>query len=77
MEDRTYIRERHGIANARKVSVARVEDSDTQMVHVTDGFGEVLLSLGTSPFPAGMTPSQARVIARDLVASANRVEAQP
>jgi hypothetical protein len=74
MEDRTTIREKHGIANARKVSVAAIADSDIQAVTVTDGTNdEVLLALSSSSFPAAMTPEQAKVIAKMLVDSANRI----
>lgn len=73
LEDRSYIRQNSGIANARKVSVVSVKDSDTQSVNVTDGFGEVLLSLSTSSFPAALTPDQATMLASQLRASAERV----
>ncbi len=74
MEDREFIREVNGIANARKVSMASVNDSDIQCVVVTDLAGEVQLSLSTSSYPAALTPSQARKVARELVESAKRVE---
>ncbi len=77
METRTIIREKHGIANARKVSCASVENSDVQAVVVTDGHGEVLLSLATSNFPAALTPDQAIMLADQLRASAARIISQP
>lgn len=73
MESRARIRERHGVANARRCSAASVENSEIQTVEVTDGFGEVLLSLGSSSFPAGLTPDQARMIAMRLNEAAARV----
>ena len=76
LEDRSNIREVQGIANARKVASASVEQSDTQRVMVTDGFGEVYLSLNTSSYPAGLTPDQARLLAKQLKAAADRVEAR-
>lgn len=75
MEDRTIIREKHGIANTRKVSMAKIENSDTQAVVVTDGGGEVILSMDSSSFPSALTPEQARLLADQLKASADRVEA--
>jgi len=77
LEDRSIIRQRHGIANARKVASASVEQSDTQAIMVTDGFGEVLLGLATSSFPAAMTPDQARLLAKQIKDAADRVESNP
>lgn len=74
MENQSIIRERHGIANARKVPMARIEGSYIQHVLVTDGHGEVLLSLGSSNYPAGLTPEQARMIAAQLNSAAERIE---
>lgn len=69
----TNIRERHGIPDARKVNYIVPE---TQIVHVTDGdCHEVLLMIGTASHPAGLSPEQARYIASQLVASADRIEA--
>jgi hypothetical protein len=53
--------------------MASVADSATQEVTVIDGFGEVILSLGASPFPAGFTPGQARLLAAQIKDSADRV----
>jgi hypothetical protein len=64
------MRERHGIPNARKIAVS---STDKQSVHVTDADGEVHLSLGSSSYPAGMTPEQAVFIADQLRAAAERV----
>jgi len=77
MEDRTIIRERHGVANARRISAASVENSETQGVLVTDGReDEVQLHMSANSYPAGLTPDQARYIATELVASASRIEAR-
>ena len=66
------IRQRHGIPDARKVLMY---GTDTQFISVTDGEqDEVLLNMGTATHTAGMTPEQARYIARELVHSAARVE---
>jgi hypothetical protein len=73
MEDRTNIRLRSGIANARKCSMAKVDDSDTQTVTVEDGFAEVRLCLQSSSYPAGLTPEQAEVLAQQLIDAAKRV----
>lgn len=75
MEDRNNIRFRAGIQNARKLASAGVEDSETQTVTVYDGFGEVCLAIQSSSFPAGLTPDQARLLAEQIIASANRVGA--
>lgn len=61
-----------GIADARRISA--VSNEETQSVLVTDGEGYVRLSLGASSFPAALSAGQARRIARDLLASAKRVE---
>lgn len=76
LEDRNNIREVQGIDNARKVASASVEQSDTQRVTVTDGFGEVFLSMNTSSYPAGLTPDQARMLAKQLKSAADRVESR-
>ena len=76
MENRDNIREIQGIANARKVASATVEQSDIQAVRVTDGAGEVWLSLATSSYPAGLTPDQARMLAQQLKIAADRVESR-
>jgi uncharacterized protein (UPF0212 family) len=65
------IRRINGIPDAVRISIA---SSDTQSVTVTDDKDFVKLSLGSSSFPAGLTPEQARQIAKDLISSANRVE---
>lgn len=68
----TDIRERHGVPDARKVNECY---PTTQVVHVTDGDqDEVLLMIGTGTHPAGLTPAQARFLARQLDQSAARIE---
>jgi hypothetical protein len=75
MEDRSTIRETHGVANARRISVVSVANSDTQAVIVTDGLGaEVIISLSAGDYPAGMTPEQARMLAEQLKAAAKRAD---
>lgn len=75
VENRARVREMHGVANARRVASASVEASDVQGVTVRDGKdGEVHLLMTTSEYPAGLTPKQARMIAKMLVASAERAE---
>lgn len=76
MENRDNIRHVRGICNARKLSIASVANSDTQEITVTEGFGEVELRLATSSYPAGLTPSQARVLATQLIAAADAVESR-
>lgn len=73
MENRSIIREIHGIDNARRVASATIMESDVQEVTVTDGRSEVWLALSTSSFPAGLTPEQADTIANQLRASARRI----
>lgn len=73
MEDRNQVRERHGFANARKLSMASVRDSDVQSVTVDDGHYEVILRMETSSYPAGLSPVQAVMLAQHLVAAAKRV----
>jgi hypothetical protein len=63
--------EKHGIADAREITMIT---SDIQHVTVTDGEGEVLLSIGSSSCPAGLTLEQARFIAKQLTDSATRIE---
>jgi len=66
------IRQRHGIANAARLS--EIESSETQSVLVTDYHCRVVLSLSACTYPAGLTPDQARFIAQELIDSAKRVE---
>lgn len=66
------IQEIHGIENAKRIAAV---ESETQRVTVTDRFDDVALALGTSSFPAGLTPLQARMLAAQLIAAAKRVEA--
>lgn len=66
------IREIHGVANGRRRSVG---DAD-HAVTVRDGDnGEVILETASSTYGTALTPEQARMIARQLRAAADRVEA--
>jgi 2-iminoacetate synthase ThiH len=64
------ILEIHGIADADKVMMMTTE---RQHVIVKDGDGKVFLDVQTSA-AAGMTPDQARMIAKHLELAADRVE---
>lgn len=66
------MKQKHGIADARKIAMVGLTD-ETSVV-VTDGDGYVALSIGSQTYPCGMTPEQARFIAAALIASAERVE---
>lgn len=68
------IREAHGIANARRVDSATVEPKGEQEVSVIDGADGSVILEKTSTSPAGLTPEQARLLARMLNASAARSE---
>jgi hypothetical protein len=69
----TKVRQKHGIAGARKVTAT---NSDYyQSVTVTDEYEVVRLTLSANPYPADMTPHEARFISQYLSESANRVEA--
>jgi hypothetical protein len=48
--------------------------SDRQAVIVTDLYSEVMLTLSACGFPAAMSPDEARFVAKELIASAHRVE---
>src|SRR5690606_33788487 len=74
MKRNVTMRERHGIPDALKMKM--FQNNEQQHVTVEDGEGLVLLRLGTSSYPAGMTPDQARMIARQLNSSALRIEKQ-
>ena len=65
-------KEIHGVADALKISA--VKSIDRQSVTVEDGYDSVLLILGTSPYPAGLDPTQARAIARELQLAATRLD---
>lgn len=65
--------ERHGIAGAKKLATIC---TDIQSVLVTDGNKQVELHLTANSYPAGLTPEQARFIAKMLNESAGRVEKQ-
>ena len=66
------MKEIHGIADARKVKMVR--DEQTLDVTIEDGYGEVVLRMDGTTYPAALTPDRARYIARQLQASAARVE---
>lgn len=67
------VRLRHGVGCVRKIATL---SDDVQSVLVTDGYaeGEVIVHLTANSFPAGLSPDQARVIARYLIEAADRVE---
>lgn len=65
------MRELHGIADAERVQAA---NAPNYKVSVVDGVGLVILSIADATYPAGLTPDRARFIAKQLVASASRVE---
>jgi hypothetical protein len=66
------IRESHGIADARRVETASMEGKEIQGVTVIDAAdGSVILDKSSNS-PAGLTPEQARLLARMLNASAAR-----
>ena len=69
------IKEIHGVANARKTAMMKSEI--VQDVTVEDGDGEVLLGLGTSSYPAGLTPEHAEFVAKLLISAAKRIRATP
>jgi len=68
------IRESHGIADARRVETALMEGKDIQGVTVIDAAdGSVILDKSSNS-PAGLTPEQARLLAKMLNASAARAD---
>lgn len=68
------IRETHGIADARRVETASMKGEDVQGVSVIDGADGSIILDKTSNSPAGLTPEQARLLAKMLNASAARAE---
>jgi hypothetical protein len=68
------IRESHGIADARRVETAVMEGKELQGITVIDGADGLVILDKTSNSPAGLTPEQARLLARMLNASAARAE---
>ena len=64
------MRERHGIADAKRCNGA-LSDGE-QSVLVTDGIARVILTISSTD-AAGLTPDQADAIAGMLVSSAERV----
>lgn len=63
----------HGINDAAKV--AMMGNVDIQGVTVSDEDGQVVLRLSMCSYPAGLTSSQARFIANQLIDAAKRVDA--
>jgi hypothetical protein len=68
------IRESHGIADARRVETATMKGEDIQGVTIIDGMDGNIILDKTSTSPAGLTPEQARLLAKMLNASATRAE---
>jgi hypothetical protein len=68
------IRESHGIADARRVETATMKGEDIQGVTIIDGMDGSIILDKTSTSPAGLTPEQARLLAKMLNASATRAE---
>ena len=68
------IRESHGIADARRVETATMKGEDIQGVTIIDGMDGSIILDKTSTSPAGLTPEQARLLAKMLNASAARAE---
>jgi hypothetical protein len=67
------MREIHGIDDAQKRTM--IDSGETQQVTVRDGKdGKVCLNVGHQTYTAGLSPEQARWIAKELIASAKRVE---
>ena len=64
----------HGMRVA-KLSAAGAADSQT--ITVEDGPGYSIVSLGSTAFPAALSPAEAREFAARLLASAVRVEQMP
>ncbi len=63
------MKEIHGVRVKRLTALGPADD---QEVEVEDFGGGVLLRMGASPFPAMLTPDEARFLARALNASADR-----
>jgi hypothetical protein len=68
------IRESHGIADARRVETATMEGKEVQGVMIFDAADGSIILDKTSNSPAGLTPEQARFLAKQLNASAARAE---
>jgi hypothetical protein len=68
------IRQVTGLNNATRVAAVNSEDEST--VIVRDEIGMVTVNVKGSTYPAGMTPEQARFVAKCLNDAADRVEAQ-
>ena len=65
------IREIHG-ARVTKLQAGPQEYS--QVVTVSDGADHIVLNMGDATYPAGLTPAEARYIAVQLCAAADRLE---
>lgn len=65
------MREIHGVC-ATKIQAGPEEYGHT--VTVTDGPRSIVLSIGGMTYPAGLTPDEARFIAAQLNAAADRME---
>lgn len=68
------MKEIHGVADARKVVMVKSEI--VQDVTVEDGDGEILLSMSTSSYPAGLTPEHAEFVAKLLISAARRARSR-
>jgi hypothetical protein len=67
------MKEIHGVSDAKRCAALADQMQD---VTVEDGNGEVRLILGTSSYPAGLTPEQAEFVAKQLLRSCERVRAE-
>lgn len=66
------MKERHAIPDAVKLETPK---DGAAIVNITDGEMFIHISLENATWGAGLTPQQARWIARQLIQSAARVEA--
>jgi len=67
------MKEIHGVSDAKRCAALA---NQVQDVTVEDGDGEVRLILGTSSYPAGLTPKQAEFVAKQILRSCERVKAE-
>lgn len=67
------ILEIHGVADAEKVMAV---GSRKQRVTIIDAQGRVFVELSDPP-AAGLTPDRARLLGKQLIEAAERVEKQP
>ncbi len=63
-----------GLSNATRCAMKNAESE--QAITIRDELGMVTLNLIGCSYPAGMTPAQARFVAKRLSEAADRVEAQ-